>query len=192
MELRTPWIGNRFDGLLVLGESHYHDDADAPGLTTQVVEEAVAGESPHALFAKVEKVVTGEIGRRTGDASFWQTVAFANFYPGVVPGPRKRPTPEMCEEGYRLFPALLSMVKPRRILVLGNVNWNNVGELTNTIDIQTVGAKREAGRLGAEAGLDGEGLPITSIRHPSAWGFSTMRWHAYYQDFVAAFPKVTG
>ncbi len=186
--MRMPWIGARFGGLLVLGESHYGDEDDA-NLTRQVIEEAVECRSPHAFLAKIEKVVTGEAARCLGPESFWQTVAFANYCPGAVPAARERPTREMWEEGYRLLPELLTFVKPQRILVLGNATWNHTGPLTDTVYIPTAGVLREAGRLGSEAGPGGEGVPITSIRHPSSWGFSTMRWHAYYKDFVAAMPQ---
>lgn len=187
LEMREPWLGERFDGLLVLGESHYGDPDDL-NLTRQVVDEAVAGRSPHRFLAKIEKVVTGDVARRGGTGSFWHNIAFANFCPGAVDRPRMRPTAEMWTEGSRLFPALLTLVKPKRILVLGNATWDNVGSLTDTINIPTADTHREAGLLGPDAGPDGAGVSITSIRHPSSWGFSTMRWHAYYQDFVAAFP----
>ncbi|MGI4794432.1 MAG: hypothetical protein ACRYG8_10230 [Janthinobacterium lividum] len=190
LQMRTLWIGGRFSGLLVLGESHYGEPDDLD-VTRQVIEEATDLRSSHAFLTKIEKVVTGEAARGRGPESFWQTSAFANFCPGAVDGPRIRPTREMWTEGYRLLPGLLTAVKPKRILVLGNSTWNNVGPLTNTIYISTAGAKREAGRLGPDAGPDGEGVPITSIRHPSSWGFNTMRWHAYYKDFVAAIPPVT-
>ncbi|MGI4795093.1 MAG: hypothetical protein ACRYG8_13675 [Janthinobacterium lividum] len=187
IQMRTPWIGGRFSGLLVLGESHYGDPDDLD-VTRQVIEEAADLRSSHAFLTKIEKVVTGEVALRRGPESFWQTSAFANFCPGAVDGPRIRPTEEMWEEGYRLFPAVLTLVKPKRILVLGNATWNHVGALTGTTYISTAGVKREAGRLASDAGPDGEGVPITSIRHPSSWGFSTMRWHAYYKDFVDRVP----
>lgn len=191
LQMRTAWTGERFSGLLVLGESHYGDPEDLE-VTRQVIEEAVDLRSSHAFLTKIEKVVTGEAAHGRGPGSFWQTVAFANFCPGAVDGPRTRPTEEMWDEGYRLFPAMLTLVKPKRILVLGNATWNHVGALSGTTHILTAGLKREAGRLDSDAGPDGNGMPITSIRHPSSWGFSTMRWHAYYKDFVAAYPAVTG
>ena len=190
MNLRKPWIGNQFNGLLVLGESHY-GNAEDDGLTTQVVQEAVDGVSTHAFFTKIEIVVTGEALRKRGPNSFWHHIAFANFCPGAVDGPRHRPSEEMWAEGYRLFPELLLQVRPKRILVLGNELWDNIGALTDTALLSAPKKPREAGRLDMEAGAAGSGVPIASIRHPSSFGFSSAKWHDFYRSFVEVFP-VTG
>ena len=187
MNMRRPWIGGRFDGLLILGESHY-GEADDLDLTTQVVQEMVDRTSRHAFFTKVEIAISGEASRKSGEDSFWQTVAFANFCPGAVEGPRERPSLEMWTEGYRLFPALMSLVRPKRVLVLGNELWDNVGGLTDTALLAAPKKAREVGRLDAEAGPDGKGIPIASIRHPSSFGFQAAAWHSFYMEFLQRFP----
>lgn len=187
LQMRAPWIGSRFEGLLILGESHYGEPEDLE-LTKTVVQGVVDRSAPHAFFTKVEIAVTGESSSRSGSDSFWQTVAFANFCPGAVDGPRQRPSFEMWTEGYRLFPKLMSFVKPKRVLVLGYQLWDNIGGLTEVKIISASKKDREAGRLDAEAGPNGQGVPITSIRHPTAFGFSAREWHAFYLSFLKYFP----
>jgi hypothetical protein len=110
-----PWIGNfyrtknRFGvRVLVLGESHYGDEADTrPTVTTEVVR-WLAQDERHAFFTKVSKVLLGldENTSLSNEArgEVWEHIAFYNYIQGFVStDPRVRPTADMWERAKEPF-----------------------------------------------------------------------------------------
>ena len=94
----------------------------------------------------------------------------------------------MWEEGYAALPGLLRDIQPKRILVLVNATWTNMPAIENDVWIETAGKRRDAGRMTDEMGRHVKGVPVTSIRHPSSWGFSIQRWREFYLRFLEHLP----
>lgn len=197
LEIRKPWLGERRTetGLLIVGESHYGEGA--PGvadadLTNHVVGGITSGLRRHAFFSKVEAVVTGQASGFRGAQSFWAGVAYFNFCPGFVTGPRERPTSEMWSYGHTALSGLLDEIRPRRILVLGTELWENFPAIKDDVVIRWARGVHLAGRLPISGPSYNSDVPVAAIRHPSAWGFRPPEWHAFYLDFLAALPSVSG
>lgn len=136
--MRRPWIGNQFEarGFLIVGESHYWDEAGAedPELTNDAVGSVVSGKRLR-FFTSVERAVTGCGPGETQPSTFWHGVAFANFCPEATPASDKRPTPDMWTRGVEEFPRLLSQVRPGHVLFVTKGGWDRT-EQTDEAEIE--------------------------------------------------------
>lgn len=163
-----PWIGdfyrtkNRFGvRVLVLGESHYGDEADTrPTVTTEVVR-WLAQDERHAFFTKVSKVLLGldENTSLSNEArgEVWEHIAFYNYIQGFVStDPRVRPTADMWERAKEPFLQIVRDLNPHMILVLGIELGSNIPAIPN-------------------------GIEICVIQHPST-GFSYKRWNGAFLE----------
>ena len=183
MRPRTPWIGDRFGGLLIVGESHYvgEGEIDNSHLTIQVIEDAIRGTS-HRFHKNLAHAVTG---RRLAGADFWRTVAFVNFCPGLVDGPRMLPTREMWAAGHDHFLVLLNEISPTHVLVLGKSKGRTFDNLppfsAERAPILFEGQPRAAGYYELRSRPR---AIVTSITHPSA-AFSAERWHPFITEFLS-------
>ncbi len=181
MPIREPWIGAKFSGLLIIGESHYGTDeqADDVELTRRVIAEIVSGKR-HRFHTKVRRLVDGDESGEDA-ASFWPKVAFLNFCPGLTEGARHRPDGDMWSVGHAALPGLLRKIAPTHILVLGAETWMNMPPFETPAEpLLHHGGMRDAGYYLVS---DDRVALATSVPHPSGWGLSAGRW----DSFVAAF-----
>lgn len=124
-----PWVGvhygrgSRFSvRLLVVGESHYHEDSDFSdsGFTQEIVR--TWGQAHRArFFTVVAKVLSGSADWIDDDerGEIWEHVAFYNFVQSaVVPGPRTPPTFRQWCEAQTPFETVLHVLEPDAVLLL--------------------------------------------------------------------------
>jgi hypothetical protein len=184
-----PWRGQRYPSggvvhppLLILGESHYHEDPHYanPRFTTEVVEDYLSGRCRHRFFTSVMQVVSARTFfpydlRRI----FWDSVAFYNYIQDIVGASRGiRPTSQMWHTAKAPFSQLLHGLRPRCVLVCGWELWSHV--IPGLIPKEQVGAMPTAM---AEEG------PVRAIfaamPHPASRGFSSVVWHQSFRAVLA-------
>ena len=124
-----PWVGEHYGResrfgvrLLLLGESHYKDDAEFPdcGFTQTVVRDW--GQKKRArFFTVIAKVLLGSEGWIDDDkrSKIWEHTAFYNFVQSLVPGPRTPPKFQQWCEAQTPFETVLQSLKPDAVLMLG-------------------------------------------------------------------------
>ena len=123
-----PWIGKHYEAscfgirLLVLGESHYHDDPRYSDchFTQEVVH--TLGQTERARFFTVTaKVLYGSSAWISDDArsKIWEHVAFYNFVQSVVSRPRVPPAFVQWCAAQAPFATVLQSLKPHAVLILG-------------------------------------------------------------------------
>ncbi len=136
-----PWVGSKFEEkrILILGESCY-DWIDGNG-----AEQVCQPNHPilviHAMRQDPYDATAGTIRKLTraicNTASptveqvreRWDHFAFTNYVPtSVGMGPKRRPKPEDWERAEAEWPALLDIIQPRLILVLGKGLWGYMPE----------------------------------------------------------------
>lgn len=132
-----PWVGEKYwtpdlfpYRTAILGESNY----TSPEIfSSQLVIECVKchlGENDDPNFSrfatKIRRLAFG--GRDcVGRTVFWSNVAFYNFVQELVgDAARQRPTEEMWRFSAVAFNEFIEQLRPERLWVLGQANWQNL------------------------------------------------------------------
>lgn len=125
-----PWVGKHYGlksdfgiRLLVLGESHYHEDLKfSDSDFTQEVVRTWGQERRSRFFTVIAKVLLRTEGWISDDerSKIWEHVAFYNFVQSIVgDGPRIEPTFRQWCEAQTPFATVLQSLEPDAVLVLG-------------------------------------------------------------------------
>lgn len=182
LELRfRPWVGPTFGAccvvpcrVLVLGESHYSENAEEPAdFTHRLTAGYLAGTVRHRFWTTVARLALGRAATFAERASFWREVAFYNYVQEIVgPGSRVRPSPAAWEGARAPFERVLARLQPEAVLVLGKALWSNVpsGEARELV---VAGQPWPAWRY--ECG-GGRSCVATYVKHPASPGFSWRKW----------------
>ena len=117
------WIGSKFralgNGVLILGESTYGGDAPLD----QVIPEWIRGALRDQTFSRIFNAFSGNQSSTANTAQrgeFWETVAFGNFVQqSVGPTRRHRPSRNQYSEAAKALPAILKVLNPRGVIILG-------------------------------------------------------------------------
>ena len=186
-----PWIGQQFAAscfgirVLVVGESHYWDRApeniqypDLWNCTTSLTQEVVEdwgrnrhGQGTAQFFTHVSNVLRQRYdGGQYEDANgeMWNHVAFYNYVQSYVQRPQgqnnpNRPTDEQWEEGKGPFNAVLQILRPDAVLMLGGPNDGTSGWITHN--------HGHANFQGLYNPYEHNGITFLGIYHPSAYGY---------------------
>jgi hypothetical protein len=166
--------------ILILGESHYcPDPVLPPDWTQERIQEIMDGCTPPAYACLAKVVALFNDGKRPDlqvRRQFWQQVAFYSFVQTKVIGdkPRKRPTVEQWEEGKRIFPAALNLLKPEFILVLGKELSDHLPGASEVAILKNE-ATDKIRNCNVYETPEGKALAL-SIYHPSFGGFAYEEW----------------
>ena len=186
--MARPWIGsdwgksdNAVGGLriMILGESHYHDEApvgtDIPDLTEWVVNSYLEDGRMYPFISKLEGLVmTGRQARTPRDV--WNSLVFYNYVPVVAANRARQRPPEELWDGSapQLFSDVVKRVEAEAILVCGTTLWRRM--------TKGLGERNDAYEAGGRKWREREyevALPhravAAHIPHPSGWGWSYER-----------------
>lgn len=184
-----PWVGSKYEQpaifpcrTLILGESNYTSECNFhSNLVIECIEDHIGlNEDPKfSRFAtKIRRVIFG----RDSDSiispkTFWENVAFYNFVQFLVGGASKeRPTEKLWRDSVPAFTELVANLKPERILVLGQENWNNL--LSNI-------SHKKVSKYIATLNVIEHKLIAGYIVHPShGRGFSYDEWQSVAREIV--------
>lgn len=174
-----PWVGNHYASgingqrLLVLGESHYSEDARNayPRLTRDIVERVVGGER-FPFFTRLGSVI--QTSTKTTTFS-WQTVLFYNFIQQLVGAhARDRPTEAMWASGFEPLTTVLAEHRPSAVLVAGVGTWGGLSRYFPADAQSRATASGEDVRVWKFVGQ--APMVATWIDHPASFGFRTEEW----------------
>ena len=129
-----PWVGNQYAArnprLLIIGMSHYSWDADEiPSyfVTNYVIHDRISRRASGQFFTNIAATCTGWLPNESERQELWSSVAFYNYIQQFVGNsPRQRHNEELWECSHPAFRAVLRVLKPQLILVIGVTNWNNI------------------------------------------------------------------
>lgn len=132
-----PWIGPFYESkellpykTLILGESNYTSEENFDqNLVITCIDDHISNNTDgnFSRFAtKTRRVVLGQ-NTKVSAKQFWGNSAFYNFVQYRVGDfSKERPTQKMWQDSVEAFEELVANIKPERILVLGQENWNNL------------------------------------------------------------------
>jgi hypothetical protein len=192
-----PWIGEKYGGpcrfgmrLLVLGESHYeyNDQKLTPMFTIECVRKAATECKYDRFWTGIVSAFLGRSPSRSETAEFWSSVAFYDFVQESVGfGANKPPTPAMFRNAVPAFLEVLTLHRPKVIIVISERLWSwlpskECGHLGPTL---TVGSEHKDTwwyPIGAN-----EFALASRIHHPSkrgTWDFN--EWHTWVNAGIEA------
>lgn len=187
-----PWVGSEYQTggvygkkVLVLGESHYGDGADAPDDTTGTVKEFVYeywGASYQQTFLCFERALAGREINQDEREQLWNSIMFYNFFQKSTTGPRTAPDMTVKQESEDAFHELLEQYQPDAIIVWGQ----RLYELLPAWDGNETSLK-----VGDDScpvwhyPIKGKSIPAMRVHHPSApRGKSWEYWYQFHKAFI--------
>ncbi|WP_408873715.1 hypothetical protein [Gluconobacter roseus] len=200
--IRLPWVGSEYENtrVLIMGESHHCDPADefSLDLTIRTVLDACNGTLPSAFFNDIKDAVLGNSSNETSSEEFWSQYAFANFCQGAVirkeGSPLTNATTQMYRSGEQAFPTIISLLKPRKILLFSRKCWSEY-----TKNIPTVSRDRKNSPILCPDDKEAEShyyesdelcfaVNCLSLCHPSSWKRFKQNadyWHPVINEFLS-------
>lgn len=151
-----PYVGELYENscysirLLVVGESHYHEDPNPSNDFTTVVVEQNALQAGNSFFTKLTKLLKGSGAGLSEDerVEAWKHVAFYNYVQEIVgDAARISPTREMWKSAYEPFVEVVKRLKPDVVLVLGVGLWNNMPELPSGCQVEWASVTHPSGGI---------------------------------------------
>ncbi len=166
----APWIGASYEAgiggkrVLVVGYSHWSEEADRTDFTQDQVQQWAAGEEPMPFGPRLRTFF--------GDAdafTFWNSIAFFNALPSLVGGADERyadGTPEQIAAIGPLVLRLIAELEPDRIFVFSKKAWKRWPAYTGTLTEHTL-LVDEVGAFDAGSYRHGRGEAIAfGFNHP--------------------------
>lgn len=201
--VRLPWVGSNYtemasadNNLLILGESHYHDESEKsilnhsrPTFTREVVKE-LAIERMYwgtRIFPNIHKTL---FENDTFDSGiFWNCVSFYNFIQRVMPTRKGRPKKEDYLTGWKVFFSVIDVIKPATVLFVGTTSANYLHEavLNTGYSLEAFAWEEKIGNAYAKSGIikstDGRLTKLIFIRHTSQM-YSAPKWNVYLKKVM--------
>jgi hypothetical protein len=132
-----PWIGGEYQTtrLLLLGESCYAwQDNDgvtqspSPRHSIEIVQWAIEDfEHTRGFMKTLCRAITNAFSPSVDRLAYcWDRVAFTNYVPMSLDGPRQPVSSELWNSATKEFRDILERTKPKRIIVLGKQMWGHM------------------------------------------------------------------
>jgi hypothetical protein len=187
-----PWVGENYfvspsSGsfhyrTLILGESNF----TKPGnFHRKLVQECVRDDMSTNWevrdtqgFCKFSTKIRRVIGidEQLGPEGLWKNVAFYNFVQFLVGEKAKvRPEEWMWVDSVPAFHEIITTLEPERIIVLGEMNWQNLLKYIDNDPIDEFLAILK---------VDGRKIKSGFINHPSSFGFSYVKWQPIVKNIL--------
>ncbi len=181
----APWIGQNYRNaplgrrILVLGESHYQWEDNAPisewsGLTSAVINEQLDGHYKKAFWTHIAVAFLNRLPNLEEKRAFWHSVAFYNYVQesaGI--GARVRPTEAMFTASAPAFFEVLESLQPEIIVALGYELWARLPKAQSGDEAVETGCGAIQTRVYSYVGGFAHAC---SIKHPSS-GFNGRHWY---------------
>lgn len=193
-----PWVGARYTAgrgpfdkkLLLIGESHYGEAHDQHNtvLTQACIQEHAARAWKHRFFTSIAIMVEGRPKEEIDLLAFWHSVAFYNFSPTLLVGPRIPPDWQDIEAGRPIFQEVLDRLEPDCVVVLSGRLFDDWLPEPLGRDPFPVGDHHNYGAR-FYASSAGHPVLLTWTYHPSSPHFGgALANHAVIQTLLAASP----
>ncbi|MDN7351023.1 hypothetical protein [Acetobacter senegalensis] len=198
--IRLPWVGSRYEEsrVLIMGESHYCALSDEffIDLTLCTIEDARKEALGTSFFSNIKDSVLGNMSNKESSDDFWERFAFANFCQGAVIRENgkslSRASPQMFKAGEQALPTILSLLKPRKVILLSKNAWKH------TRNLPCITSHAAEPSIFCSDGKEAEiyfyaseplGFAVSCIAicHPSSWRWSGQNanyWHFAIRNFL--------
>ena len=193
MDSPPIWKGRRYESgglfgsrILVLGESAY----PAPGEDTStynvaIPQDHISGRVRDGFRTKLLRVFLNTDRETPADiAAFWHSIAFFNYVPEAMVGPRIAPTERAWMAGSHFLPEHLGQLQPQLLVVLGyrmRDRFERAAPVRRSLGPAVVGADRPQ-TYWYHPAVSSQPVLAYGLQHPSS-GFS---WRTEHPSLVKA------
>ncbi|MDE6862050.1 MAG: hypothetical protein K2J31_04825 [Alistipes sp.] len=172
--------------ILVLGESHYCQDHDAPteNLTREAVEKYLAGEYIQS-FKLFEQSLVGAKTDMSQRRQIWDSLLFYNFVQNPLgETPRQKLAVDNPDRSTDAFFEVLEEHRPQYIIAWGYRLWDKAMPTKRwTWGDEIVIEGLPPIKFGYYTLADGTRVKAVPVKHPSA-GYSWSKWHQFIEQFL--------
>ncbi|MDE6140909.1 MAG: hypothetical protein K2F95_08175 [Alistipes sp.] len=172
--------------ILVLGESHYCQDHDAPteNLTREAVEKYLAGEYIQS-FKLFEQSLVGAKTDMSQRRQIWDSLLFYNFVQNPLgETPRQKLAVDNPDRSTDAFFEVLEEHRPQYIIAWGYRLWDKAMPTKRwTWGDKIVIEGLPPIKFGYYTLADGTRVKAVPVKHPSA-GYSWSKWHQFIEQFL--------
>jgi len=190
-----PLIGNKYQGVLILGESHYCDKGcancglplshpECTDFTTRVIHDYLDSHNDREgwmnTYLKFERSLVGHETESNESVQIWDCIAFYNYLQVAMGGPRQAGTIEQYKLSESALFEVLNQLQPKLMIVWGKQLWHH---LPNTywsddepIIVKTQSGCYEHDEIGHYTLPNGHIVHTLCVYHPSA-GYDWSFWH---------------
>jgi hypothetical protein len=192
----TPWKGIKYDGgyrnglkLLILGDSHYGGaGANHSELTGDEIRRHVEIE-PYAFWTHIEQVIEGRTLSDDARRSFWDSVAFSNYFQQALDRPGVRPSDVQWERGRRAFSEIIDYTEPDILFVFSLRVWERLPTLPEFPGTKSITEMTDAATLWR---VHGRSLVGGGFAHPRNPMVGRDIWHAWSEWLFSCGTKNLG
>lgn len=199
----NPWVGKEYFNipnehrLLIVGESHYHDDTPESikkhkrvTFTQEVIQElAVDREYCNVnMYKNLHLALCGHDEFKAD--KLWEQIAFYNFIQRPMITNKERPTAEDHIQAWTVFFELLIELKPTQVLFIGVEAANSLKKYDLNIKVEKESPVGKTSPRVANIKVAGVDQPVQLffIQHTSQY-FSHEKWHQYIMSKMGGFVR---
>lgn len=191
-----PLIGKEYQGILVLGESHYCDKGcvncglllkhpECADFTTRVINDYLDPNNEREgwmnTYLKFERSLVGHETTPDESVQIWNGLAFYNYLQVAMGGPRQAGTAEQYKVSEFALFEVMNQLQPKLMIVWGKQLWKHLPS-NNWQDDEPLIIKYhsdliEHNEVGYYTLPNGHIVHALCIYHPSA-GYDWSYWHS--------------
>ncbi len=168
-----PWLPERFNGTLILAESHFkgdetlgvtgwikHPDSEWPqAFITKYVQDKRDTDDPALRALRHSFVYDGSV---LGRVDFWDSHAYSHLIPRLMKERDERPSAQDAAGAREQFKLIVAAVEPVRILIVSAWAVAILKQDSDDHDYKKVGDNDYWE-------MRFQGVPAVGIHHPNAW-----------------------
>lgn len=186
MKVVTPWVGSQYASvgiggkrILIVGESAYKKGGYPPGYdvayhTCALVADAIGYDEGRGywnssrFYTRIYKIFGHDPHSFASRKSFWNLVAYCNFIPEILSGPRVTPQAYHWAWARQVFPEVLKLTNPDIAICFSKRMWVQIPKDRDSIISNNYQCyAKKASIVNADKCL----VRLLSFKHPTAPGF---------------------
>ncbi|HTB81842.1 MAG TPA: hypothetical protein VK717_13235 [Opitutaceae bacterium] len=186
MKITEPWMGSQYScggingkKILIVGESAYKRggypaEYDESRHTLALAADAIGYDEGRGywnksrFYTRIARIFGYNPHSYESRKALWHSLAYCNFIPEILSGPRINPQARHWDLGKQSFPEVLRLTGPDIAICLSKRMWVHIKK-SGDLEIE-----REDKFYARKAGFDlkdGSAIPLLSFKHPTAPGF---------------------
>ncbi len=186
MKIVSPWVGPQYTSagiggkrILIVGESAYKKGGYPPGYddayhTHALVADAIGYDEGRGywnksrFYTRIYNIFGYDPHSFASRTSFWNLVAYCNFIPEILSGPRVTPQAYHWAWAKKVLPEVLKLTKPDIAICFSKRMWPHIQKDGDTV---INNSHQCYARQATTTSTDKRLVRLLSFKHPTAPGF---------------------
>ena len=183
MQIVKPWIGSQYlsggingKKILIVGESAYKPggyppDYDYSRHTLNLADDAIGHDEGRSywnksrFYTRISRIFGSDPHSYENRKALWNSLAYCNFIPDLLSGPRVNPQAMQWNLAKQTFPEVLSLTSPDVAICFSKRMWVHISK---TGDSEVENELNCYARKAMFTLSDGSSVQLLSFKHPTA------------------------